>query len=109
MAAVGLLLVMRVIIVILCGALLFASLLGLAHLNGPADATHLGDNHATLHVQDVLCGEGSGHAACQLVVAGSSEVPNFTAPAGIAPFETLPVKASGRSFPPQTPPPRQHS
>jgi hypothetical protein len=100
---------MRPIFVLLCAALLFASLFGSAHPGGSAGATHLGDIHASSQLQDVLCGEGFGHMACQPAVVGSHDVPDFMAPAEPSRFEIMPLTASGRSSPPNTPPPRQHS
>lgn len=100
---------MRAILVLLCGTLLLASLFGLAHPGGFADAAHRGGIHATPHLQDIVCGEGSAHTGCQLVAAGSPDLPGLMAQAGTELFQIMPVTASGRSFPPRTPPPRHRS
>ncbi len=100
---------MRAVFAILCSTFLFASLLALAPPGAAEVATRPSGNEVTAHLQDMLCGEASGHAACQLVAAGSSDLLALAAASGSTLFAITPVTSPGRSFPPRTPPPRQRS
>lgn len=100
---------MRAILVLAFSTLLLASLLGLAHPDRSANLSHFEDDHPAALLQDALCGEGSGHAACQIVAAASPGVHVVMAFAGTSLFGIVPVKAAGRTFPPGTPPPRHSS
>ncbi len=91
---------------LLCSCLLLATLFGLAH---PERLSHEGQAdalHAVSQMPDSLCGEGSGHGTCQLVIADQPLLFNLMPVAGSSHFEIMPVAAHSRSFAPQTPPPR---
>ena len=87
--------------------LLFATLFGLALPERSSHGAQADALHAVLLIPDSLCGEGSGHGTCQLVVADQLHHFNLMAVAGPSHFEITPVMADSCSFDPHTPPPRQ--
>ena len=80
-------------------------------LLGLAPAGHAHDVHADLPeslapIDDGLCGDGSEHGPCQLLMSGAQSPPVLPPAAGSSRMRILPALASGRSLAPQQPPPR---
>lgn len=100
---------MRLIMTLLCSFLMLATVFGLAHSERSPHGVHADALHAQPLVPDALCGEGSGHGTCQLVVPSEPLLISLMAVAGSSHFEITPVMASSRSFAPHTPPPRHLS
>ena len=98
---------MRTIMALLCSFLLLATPFGLAHPERSSHGAQADALHAVLLVPDSLCGEGSGHGTCQLVVTDQPHLFSLMAVAGPTHFEITPVVADSHSFAPHTPPPRQ--
>lgn len=97
---------MRAFMILLCSFLLLATLLGLAHPERSSQGVQAEALQSVPLVPDNLCGEGSGHGTCQLVVGGQPLPFSLKAVAGSSHFEITPVVADGRSLAPRTPPPR---
>lgn len=97
---------MRVFMTLLCSFLLLATLLGLAHPDRWSQGVQAEAIQAVPLGSDSLCGEGSGHGTCQLVVGGQPLPFSLRADAGSSQFEITQVVADGRSLAPRTPPPR---
>ena len=97
---------MRTVMALLCSLLLLATLFGLAHSERSPHGLHADALHTQPLIPDALCGEGSGHGTCQLVLADQPPLVSLMADAGSSQFEITPVMAPSRSFAPRTPPPR---
>jgi hypothetical protein len=100
---------MRWIMALLCSSLLLAILFGLAHPERTPHGLHADALHAPPLIPDALCGEGSGHGTCQLVVPGEPLLFGLMPVAGLSQFEITPVMGFSRSLVPNTPPPRHVS
>lgn len=100
---------MRMFMALLCGFLLLATLAGLAHPDRSPPGVHVDALHAQSMVAGALCGEGSGHGTCLIVVPGGPLPYNLMVETGSPLFQIAPVLASGRNFGPHTPPPRRVS
>ena len=91
---------------LLCSFLLVASLMGLAHPDRSSHSAYADALHAAPLIPDGLCGEGSGHGVCQLVIADQPQLFSLMASAGSSRFEITPFAAPSHSLSPRTPPPR---
>lgn len=98
---------MRTIIALLCSFLLLAILFGLAHPEISPQGTHVDTLYAQPLIPDAVCGEGSGHGTCQLVISDRPLLFSLTSVVGSPHFTITPVAATSRSFGPVTPPPRR--
>lgn len=94
---------------ILCSFVLLATLVGLAHHERSPLVVQIDALHAQPVLPDTPCGGGSGHGACQLVVAGGPLLFSLMTVVGSSRFKITPVLASSRSIGPHTPPPRRFS
>lgn len=97
---------MRKLLVILCSAIVLASLVGEARSNHALHESAFLEMHATPIVQELHCGGGSGHVACQVLLAGQIATPRLKFAFASSQFEFVPVWASSRITSPQPPPPR---
>ena len=100
---------MRKMLVILCSAIVLASLFGEARSD---HALHQGaalDAHAVAIMQESQCGGSAGHVACQVLLAGQIATPILKFAIASSQFEILRVRASSRISSPQPPPPRNVS
>lgn len=97
---------MRAILIFICGFLLLASLSGLSHPERLSHEPHADEHRTASLMPDSLCGDGSGHGTCQLVVGDQPSAISLMAATQSTGFEITPVAAAGRTFAPHTPPPR---
>jgi hypothetical protein len=97
---------MRAILIFICGFLLLASLSGLSHPEHLSHGPHADEHRTVSLMPDSLCGDGSGHGACQLVAADQPSALDFMVATESTGFEITPVAAASRTFAPHTPPPR---
>lgn len=100
---------MRLLAVFLSALLLTVSAGGTAARDAEPRAVHVEPFFIAALVQDGLCGEGSGHGTCQLVPVDEMPGPILPFATEHAGFPIAPMAATGRSFAPQTPPPRSLS
>lgn len=100
---------MRLIVFFFCSVILLASLYAPGRANSAAEASPGDGGQSTVVLPDILCTEGAGHVACQLALTHASALPDLAAIPGPSAYEIAAEMASGRSFAPHTPPPRQLS
>jgi hypothetical protein len=98
--------VMRKLLAILCSAIVLASLFEEARSDHALHESPFLETHAMPMVQESHCGGGSGHVACQVLLASQLAAPILKIAFASSQFEIVPVRASSRISSPQPPPPR---
>ena len=97
---------MRNLLAIICSAIVFASRFGEARSDHGLHESPLLEIHAISMTHESHCGGGSGHVACQVLLASQVATPMLKIAFASSQFEILPVRASSRISSPQPPPPR---
>lgn len=97
---------MQKLIVILCSAIVFASLFGQARSDHALHESPLLEAHVMPMIQESHRGGGSGHVACQVLLASQVTTAILKFAFASSQFEIGPVRASSLISSPQPPPPR---
>ena len=97
---------MRKFLTVLYCVVVFVFLFGEARsVHVLSDATMF-ETHALAKDHEAVCGYGSAHAACQLVLGNQGTLLILTIVLAPSRFEIVSVRASSRSSSPHPPPPR---
>ena len=94
------------LLAILCSAIVLVSLFGEASSDHSVHESPFLETYAVPMAQESHCGGGSGHVACQVLLASQVATPMLKIAFASLQFEILPVQASSRISSPQPPPPR---
>ena len=97
---------MRKLFAILCSAIVLVSLFGEARSGHSLHESPFLETYDMPMVQESDCGGGSGHVACQILLASQVATPMLKIAFATSQFAIVPVRASSRISSPQPPPPR---
>jgi hypothetical protein len=93
------------LLAILFSTIVLVSLFGEARPDHSLHESPFLETYAMPMVQESHCG-GSGHVACQVLLASQLATPMLKIAFASSPFEIVPVRASSCIYSPQPPPPR---